>query len=123
MRQYEQYDQYYQYNQEQQVQQVQQSQAPYNMPPVPDVNPTFLRDIILSIVQILFVPCFYGLIPLILTITANSSWKCGNYESYTKKTKAAKICLTIGWVILGIEAVVVIGGFIYLFFSMVTSGF
>ncbi len=86
-------------------------------------NPTFVSNLILSIIQIVFVPLFYGLIPLIITITANSAWKSGNYEAYEKRTKVAKIFLIIGWVVLGIEAVVVIGGLIYLFFGVVTSGF
>lgn len=115
----EQYDQRQPYQQPQ----YQQAQAPNPLSPGPGPNPTFAEGIIFSIIQILLVPCLYGLIPLILTITANSSWKHGRYEDYQKKTKAANICLIIGWVLLGIEAVVVIGGMIYIFFGLANSGF
>ena len=82
-------------------------------------NPTFARDLIQSIVQIVFLTFFYGVIPLALTISANSSWKIGNYESYEKLTKVAVVFLVIGWVLLGLE----IFAIFYFFFALVTSGF
>ena len=86
-------------------------------------NSTFVINLILSIIQLVFVPCFYGLIPLIFTILANSSFKSGDFDTYEKRTKLANRFLMIGWIIFGVECVVVIGGFIYLFYAMVTSGF
>ncbi|WP_147368138.1 hypothetical protein [Butyrivibrio sp. CB08] len=60
---------------------------------------------------------------MIITIVANGAWKKGDYVSYEKHTKTAFVFLVIGWVLLGIFAFVVLGGFAYLFYSMVTSGF
>jgi Interferon-induced transmembrane protein. len=76
-----------------------QSGVPYSTPPVSptdSINPTFVKHLILSIFQIIFCP--YTLcIPLILTISANSSWKRGDYEAYRNKAKVANVFLIIGW--------------------------
>ena len=90
---------------------------------VPRTNQTFWPALVFSIVQIIFVPGFYGVIPLIITLMANSDWKNGNFEAYNSKTKAAKIFLIVGAVLLVIWVIVVLGGFGYLFLSLVNSGF
>lgn len=129
MNQYNQQPQYqqspYQQPQYQQVsyQQSQYQQASYQQPLYQQSNLTYGRDIILSIIQIIFIPLLYGLIPLIITITANNAWKSGDYEAYTRKTNIAGKFLLVGWIFLGIEAIVVIGGIIYYFYWMVSSGF
>ena len=86
-------------------------------------NPNFSNHIIYSVIQIIFVPLLYGLIPLILTISANSAWKDGRNEDYEKRTRIAKIFLTIGWIYLAVDVVVLIGFFIYLFVELLNSGF
>ena len=99
----------------QQYQNLYQSGTPYSTPPVSPTdssNPTFVRDLILSIAQLFLCPYTLG-IPLILTISANSSWKRGDYESYRKKAKMANVFLIIGWIILAVEVIVLIGGFFY----------
>ena len=88
----------------------------------PVTRPHFAGKIIASIFQLLVFP-LYGLIPLVLTIAAQISFKCNERESYEKTIKAAKVALKIGWILMAIESVLVIGGFIYLFYAMVTSGF
>ena len=99
----------------QQYQNLYQSGTPYSTPPVSptdSTNPTFVRDLILSIAQLFLCPYTLG-IPLILTIIANSAWKRGNYEKYRIITKVANVLLIIGWIILVVEAIVLIGGFFY----------
>ena len=85
-------------------------------------KPHFAGKIIASIFQLLVFP-LYGLIPLVLTIAAQISFKCNERESYEKTIKGAKVALKIGWILMAIESVLVLGGFIYLFYAMVTSGF
>ena len=85
-------------------------------------EPSFAGKVIAGIIQLLVWP-LYGLVPLVITIAAKSSWKCGDHEAYEKRIKAAKTALMIGWILMVIESVVVLGGFIYLFYAMVTSGF
>lgn len=87
-----------------------------------ETKPHFAGKIIASIFQLLVFP-LYGLIPLVLTIAAQISFKCNERESYEKTIKGAKTALTVGWILMAIESVLVIGGFIYLFYAMVTSGF
>ena len=111
-----------QWYQEEQYQQSQYQQTQYQGQSEVPRNPTFERDLIFSIIHLVFCPIIRT-IPLILTILANSSWKKGSYESYEKLTKAAKVILIIGWVLIGIEAIAVIGGFIYIFVGLATSGF
>ena len=99
----------------QQYQNLYQSGVPYSTPPVSPTdfsNPTFVKHLIQSIFQIFFCPYTLG-IPLILTIIANSAWKRGNYEKYRIITKVANVLLIIGWIILVVEAIVLIGGFFY----------
>lgn len=99
----------------QQYQNLYQSGVPYSttqVSPTDSTNPTFVRDLILSIAQLVFV-IEISIIPLILTISANSSWKRGDYESYRKKTKMANVFLIIGWIILAVRVIVLIGGFFY----------
>lgn len=86
-------------------------------------NPTLVTGIVFSIIEIVFVPLLYGIIPLIFTIMANNAWKSGDYEDYKSKSHTAKILLIVGGIVLAVECVVVLGGFAYLFWSMVTSGF
>lgn len=118
-----------QYNQNQYYQDQQYQQMQYQQPPeqyygaqVPVSNNTFIRDLICSIIQMVLLPFFYGLIPLIITVLANDEWKRGNYESYEKKTKVAGIFLIIGWVFLALEVIAVIG-IIAMFVGLVNSGF
>ena len=73
-------------------------------------NPTFVIHLIQCIVQIVFVNVI-SIIPLLLTISANKAWKRGDYEDYRAKTKVSKVFLIIGWIILAIEVIVLIGGF------------
>ena len=86
-------------------------------------NPTLVNHVIFSIIQMIFVPFLYGLIPLILTLIANTDWKMGDYEGYEKKTKVANIFIIIGWVLLAVWAFVIIGGIMYIFLGLATSGF
>ena len=86
-------------------------------------NPTWVNHVIFSIIQMIFVPFLYGLIPLILTLIANTDWKMGDYEGYEKKTKVANIFIIIGWVLLAVWAFVIIGGIMYIFLGLATSGF
>lgn len=88
----------------------------------PVTRPHFAGKIIASIFQLLVFP-LYGLIPLVLTIAVQISFKCNERESYEKTIKGAKTALTVGWILMVIESVVVVGGFLYLFYAMVTSGF
>ena len=88
----------------------------------PVTRPHFAGKIIASIFQLLVFP-LYGLIPLVLTIAAQIAWMSSEHESYEKTINAAKVALKIGWILMAIESVLVIGGFIYLFYAMVTSGF
>ena len=94
----------------QQYQNLYQSGTPYSTPPVSptdSTNPTFVKHLILSIAQLVFV-IEISIIPLILTIIANSAWKRGNYEKYRIITKVANVLLIIGWIILVVEAIVLL---------------
>ncbi|MCR5093007.1 MAG: toll/interleukin-1 receptor domain-containing protein [Lachnospiraceae bacterium] len=71
------------------------------------INPTYTRDLVLSVVLIGFT-LFYGLIPLFLTLGANTCWKNSDREGYQKKSKAARIALIIGFVIVISEIIVLI---------------
>ncbi len=111
--------------QNQQYHNLYQSGTPYSTPPVSPTdssNPTFVRDLILSIAQLVFCPFTIG-IPLILTISANISWKRGNYETYRKINKVLNGCLIVGWIILVIEAVLLFGGILYLLIDRARHGF
>ena len=129
MEQYNQGQQYqqsiYRQNPQQQYQQpqYQQPQNPYPARNITVSDPNYGRDILVSILQIFVTTIFFGFVPLIFRLIAHSYWKKGDYETYQKRLKVANICMTIGWVIIGIEAAVVLLGIIYLFYAMVTSGF
>ena len=98
-------------NQNQQYQDLYEpgtSYTPHPVFPATIDNPTYLKHLIQSIIQLVY---FVGvpLVPLILTISANKSWKNGDHEAYRKKTKVASVFLIIGWIYLGIEVIVLLG--------------
>ena len=100
-----------------------QMNNPYYNQPVQQPNPTFTRNLILSIILILFCPFFLGFVPFGLTISANTSWKNGLYDEYQSKTKAANVFMIIEAIIIGIELLVIIGGFFYFLYAIKESGF
>lgn len=84
-------------------------------------NPTFVRDIILSILNLLFVNLFTGIFSLVFTITANDKFKKGNYfeyEDYTKNARVARILGIVLWIVT-IVIFIVLVVWVFSFFSMI----
>ena len=94
----------------------------YSKQSVPTKNPTFISDLIVSVILTVS-GSLCGIISPILTFVANSYWKQGNFEAYKKTSKAMRISLLIGWILEGIFAIVLTLGFLDLGFQFITSGF
>ena len=94
----------------------------YSKQSVPTKNPTFISDLIVSVI-LTVLGSLCGIISPILTFVANSYWKQGNFEAYKKTSKAIRISLLIGWILEGIFAIVLTLGFLDLGFQFITSGF
>ncbi len=112
-----------QYQQNQYQQQYGQMNNGYYAQPVLEPNPTFTRDLIFSIILIIFCPCFLGFVPFGLTISANTSWKNRLFDEYQSKTKAAHVFMIIETIVIGIELVIIVGGFFYFLYAIGKSGF
>ena len=100
-----------------------QQQAQHTEQSARQDNPTFIRDLICSIIQLVFCLFLTGLPALIMTILSNRSWEQRRYDFYKKQTKATTIILIIGWIYLGIEALVLFGGFFYFVFDLGSHGY
>ena len=115
-------DEQYQWYQEGQYQQTQYQQAPNPGQGEESRDPNFERDLIFSIIHLVFCP-FLRTIPLILTFLAHRAWKQGRLETHERLNKIVRVFLIFGWITIGVMAVAVIGGMIYIFGGLVTSGF
>lgn len=62
-------------------------------------NPTFTKDLVFSIIQLLCCNQITGVISLVFVILANSAFRVGNVADYQAKTKAAKVSRIIGWIL------------------------
>ena len=72
----------------------------YNQPQ--QQNPTFTKDLIFSIFQLLCCCQITGILSLIFVILANTAFKQGNYMEYQAKTKTAKTTRIIGYILGGV---------------------
>lgn len=71
----------------------------YNQPM--QQNPTFVKDLVLSIFQICCCCQITGVLSLIFVILANSAFKQGNMIDYQAGTKRAKTTRIIGYILGG----------------------
>ena len=71
-------------------------------------TPEFTKYLILSIIQLLCCCQITGIIALVFTILANSSFKIGNLVDYQSKIKSAKTVLTVGWIVAAVIYIIVI---------------
>lgn len=85
-------------------------------------DPAFVRNTVCSIIQIVLAPCFFGVVPLALTILANGAWLRGEEASYKKFNTAVTIFLIVGWVLMAmyVLCIALVVGFCYM---LASSGF
>ena len=75
---------------------------------MPQSTPEFTKYLILSIIQLLCCCQITGIIALVFTILANSSFKIGNLVDYQSKIQSAKTVLTVGWIVAAVIYIIVI---------------
>lgn len=75
---------------------------------MPQSATEFTKYLVLSIIQLLCCCQITGIIALVFTILANSSFKVGNLMDYQSKIKSAKTTLTVGWIVAAVIYIIVI---------------
>ena len=71
------------------------------------VNPTFVKDLILSIVQLLCCCQITGILSLVFVIMANGDFKQGNMMGYQAGTKRAKTTRIVGWILGAVVSIAI----------------